>query len=292
MTDVVAILAPGDMGHGVGWALGQHGHDVITCLTGRSERTKGLARSANMRDVGSLETLVTEADVFLSILPPSNAVEQATAIADALKATDQSLVYVDCNAISPGTMDKVAAALSGTNAAIVDGGIIGLAPNKTPNMRLYVSGPDTSSVEAFDGKGFAVKALGPEIGRASGLKMVYAALTKGTWTLHTAILMTAARLSLLDDLLAEYNHSQQGALSAMRGRVPFLPADAGRWVGEMEEIADTFKGAGTPDGFHRAAADVFRILDKTPFAAETRETLDQSRTLEDALAEYVKYIDD
>jgi hypothetical protein len=33
---------------------------------------------------------------------------------------------------------------------------------------------------------------------------------------------------------------------------------------------------------------VFRLLSETPFAAETRETLDRSRTLEQALAEYVK----
>ena len=31
-----------------------------------------------------------------------------------------------------------------------------------------------------------------------------------------------------------------------------------RWVGEMEEIADTFAAAGQPDGFHRAAAEVYR----------------------------------
>ena len=31
-----------------------------------------------------------------------------------------------------------------------------------------------------------------------------------------------------------------------------------RWVGEMEEIAATFAAAGLPDGFHLAAAEVFR----------------------------------
>jgi hypothetical protein len=31
-----------------------------------------------------------------------------------------------------------------------------------------------------------------------------------------------------------------------------------RWEGEMDEIADTFAAAGQPDGFHRAAARVFR----------------------------------
>jgi hypothetical protein len=34
-----------------------------------------------------------------------------------------------------------------------------------------------------------------------------------------------------------------------------------RWVAEMEEIAATFAAAGLPDGFHRAAADVFRRVE-------------------------------
>jgi predicted dinucleotide-binding enzyme len=31
-----------------------------------------------------------------------------------------------------------------------------------------------------------------------------------------------------------------------------------RWVAEMEEIAATMTAAGLPDGFHRAAAEIFR----------------------------------
>jgi saccharopine dehydrogenase-like NADP-dependent oxidoreductase len=31
-----------------------------------------------------------------------------------------------------------------------------------------------------------------------------------------------------------------------------------RWIAEMEEIAATFAAVGVPDGFHRAAAEVYR----------------------------------
>ena len=65
--DRIAILMPGDMGHGVGRALRRHGHDVMTCLAGRSARTRGLAAAAGMRDAGNLETLVAEADLILSM---------------------------------------------------------------------------------------------------------------------------------------------------------------------------------------------------------------------------------
>ena len=68
----VAILSPGDMGHAVGRALGEHGLDAIACLRGRSERTSGLARAGNIRNVADLGQLVSEADLVLSIIPSAS----------------------------------------------------------------------------------------------------------------------------------------------------------------------------------------------------------------------------
>ena len=64
----VAILSPGDMGSGVGFALGQNDIDVITCLRGRSNRTRQLAAEAHFRDIPTLGLLVEQADLILSIL--------------------------------------------------------------------------------------------------------------------------------------------------------------------------------------------------------------------------------
>jgi hypothetical protein len=69
----------------------------------------------------------------------------------------------------------------------------------------------------------------------------------------------------------------------MEAQVPGLPADSGRWIGEMEEIADTFAFAGVTPLFHRGAAELFRLLNETPFAQETRETVDRSRTLQQTI---------
>ncbi|MFK7944946.1 MAG: DUF1932 domain-containing protein [Paracoccaceae bacterium] len=285
----VAILMPGDMGHGVGQALGARGHEVIGALDGRSAHTRMLAERAGIRDCGSLDALVEEAELILSIVPPDRAVGQARDVADAMARTGAKPAYADCNAISPMTMAEVAAQLP--NTTIIDAGIIGLNPIKSPPTRFYVSGPDCSALEALDCDVLKVVKISDEIGRASALKMVYAAGTKGVWTLQTALLLTAARQGVLDPLLEELSYSQKGNLDAMRNRVPFLPADSARWVPEMEEIAATFAEAGVPDGFHTGAAEVFALLAKTPFAEETRETLDKSRTLEDALTEYVKHLD-
>jgi len=287
----IAILMPGDMGHGVGRALRENGNDVVTCLAGRSAHTCDLAAQAGLRDLGSMIDIVKNTDLILSILPPASAMAQARSVADAMRATGARPVYADCNAISPSTVRSVGDIIAATGATFVDAGIVGLAPGKGPAPRFYVSGPDVGALSDLDGQGIQVRPVGAEIGQASALKMTYAALTKGTWTLHTALLMTAARTGVLPDLLAEFDYSQKTALAAMRSTIPRLPADSGRWVGEMEEIARTFAEAGVTSGFHDGAAEIFRVLSRTPFANETRQTMDTTRTLEDALAVYVDHLD-
>lgn len=46
----VGILTPGDMGSGIARVLTHNGVDVITCLNGRSERTKALSQKAGIRE--------------------------------------------------------------------------------------------------------------------------------------------------------------------------------------------------------------------------------------------------
>jgi 3-hydroxyisobutyrate dehydrogenase-like beta-hydroxyacid dehydrogenase len=199
-------------------------------------------------------------------------------------------VYVDCNAVSPMTARKVGALITAAGAPFIDCGIIGLAPGKGKPTRFHVSGPDTTPMERLDGKAINVIPMGPEIGRASALKMVYAGLTKGAMTLHTAMLLAAWQLGVYDEILAEYADSQPAALAAMQGRVPKIPADAGRWIGEMEEIAATLASVGVTPGFHDGAAEIYRVLNRTPFASETRETLDMSRGIDEAIPVYAKHL--
>ncbi len=286
----IAILMPGDMGHGVGRALREHGFEVITALSERSDRTRSLASAAGIRDVGTLANAVNQAGLILSILPPASALDLARDTADAMRKTDRTPVFVDCNAVSPQTVSEVSKVMDEANAPFIDAGIIGLAPGKAGGTRFYVSGRDVAPMLALNGMGFSVIAIGDEPGRASSLKMTYAGLTKGTWTLQTAVLLAARQLGVLPELLEEFQISQSHALEIMKARVPSLPADSGRWIGEMEEIAATFAEAGVTSGFHDGAAEVFRVLAQTPFASETRETMNKDRTLEEALKTFCEYL--
>lgn len=279
----IAILSPGDMGHGVGKVLVERGYDVITCLAGRSQRTRNLAATAGLRDVPSLEEMTRKADLIMSILAPARAVDVARAVADAMRAAGTSPPFADCNAVSPRSAAEMASLISAAGGDYIDGGIIGSSPARGAVPRLYTSGPRAGLLAELDGAGIAVRNLGPAIGRASGLKMCYASMTKGTNALRVAMLTAANSLGLYDELIEELAASQGEALSAMDSRVPGLPANAGRWIGEMEEIAETFDAAGVTPRFHQGAAEIFRLLDSTSFAGESPETVDRSRTLKDTI---------
>lgn len=290
-SQTVAIVSPGDMGHNVGKALKKEGIRIVTSLAGRSERTRSLADAAGFEDLGSLEAVAAEADLILSIMPPSAAVDAARAMAPAIKASGRTPPYADCNAVSPQTALKAADVITGAGAPFIDAGIIGPGPGtREKPTQFYVSGPNASAMQLIAGPHINVIDMGPEIGRASSIKMCYAAVTKGTWTLYAAALMAAEANGITDELHNELQFSRPQQYAEMERMVPRLPLDAGRWIGEMHEIAATLDGAGVTPNFHKGAADVFELLEKTPIAQETRETVDKSRTLKQALAIYAEYL--
>ena len=128
MTPVVAVIAPGAMGAAVGKRLADRGLRVLTSLAGRSESTATRAREAGM--VAASDEEIACADFILSILPPGDALSLAHRFAPALTTSNAKPVYVDCNAINPTTVERVAATIAPTGCRFVDCGIIGSAAKR------------------------------------------------------------------------------------------------------------------------------------------------------------------
>ncbi len=277
--ETVAILSPGEMGHAIGRVLARHGLRVITSLEGRSERTASLARAAGIEDVGSLDRVVAEADTIFSVLPSAAAPILASEVARRLAGRDRPVTFVECNALAPRTVREIGEVVSSAGGHVVDVGIIGSPPTERRGPRFYASGPWVDEFLAFRTAGLDVRPIGQEIGQASGIKMCYAALTKGLSALGTELLLAAARLDLLDPLLAEFESSQTELRAWLERAVPGMPSKSRRWVSEMEEIAATLEYLGLSPGYHRAAANLFRWVGETELAREHPESRDTSRTL-------------
>ena len=253
----IGILSPGEMGSGVGTVLHQHGTRVLTCLAGRGSGSRERAARAGIVDVADLATLVRECDVVLSIVPPAVAGAVADQVAAAVKATAADLLYADCNAVAPSTAQGVARTILDSGARFADAGIIGPPPTR-PGNRIFASGPGANDLAALREFGLDVRVLAGDVGQASGLKMCYAAMTKGLQALGAELLVAARLLGVEDVLRAEQSEGDLGVVRRFVERaLPTMPPKAYRWIGEMEEIAQCFEDLGIPGRLLLGAADVY-----------------------------------
>jgi putative dehydrogenase len=236
MTPVVAVIAPGMMGAAVGKRLVDNGVKVLTSLTGRSAETATRAKAAGMTAAADEE--IAASDFILSILPPGDAVTLAERFQPALKASNAKPIYVDCNAINPKTVDRVAAVIAPTDCPFVDSGIIGSPPKPgDAGPRFYASGPAAPRFATLRQYGLDVRVLDGAMSAASALKMSYAGITKGTQAIGAAMMLAATRAGSADALFAELSSSQKEMFAWFKRGLALMPPKAYRWVAEMHEIA-------------------------------------------------------
>ena len=279
----VAILSPGDMGHAIGQLLKENELRVLTCLAGRSARTKELSEQAGITDVPNLNELVEQSDVLMSVTVSEAVPGLCREIADAVKSTGTDLLFAECNAIAPELSREMQGVLSEAGARYVDVSIIGGPPRNGSSPRVYASGDNAAEFEQLRDFGLDVRNLGPQLGRASGIKMCYAAMTKGTAALHAELLIAAEKLGLTKELMAEFSGSQPAVVARMEGWMPTMPAKSRRWVSEMEEIEKTFSDLGMTPNIFKGVADMYRMIGATSLGDENPETRDKDRDLAETI---------
>lgn len=242
MSDLIAVIAPGEMGAGIGHRLHERGARVITSLVGRSDASCRRAERAGMVAVASDDEIV-KADIILSVVPPKDAVGLAQRLKPAIARATAKPIYVDCNAVAPQTAEEIGAFLAGSGAHYVDGGIIGAPPTPTTaGARLYVSGARARDVMRLTAYGLDVRLLDGPTGAASALKMSYAGITKGFTAVSALMMLGATRAGCADMLAKELAESQAPLLAWLGRQMPKMPPKAYRWVAEMEEIGTFLDG--------------------------------------------------
>jgi L-threonate 2-dehydrogenase len=265
---VIAVIAQGMMGAGVGGRLHESGTTVRTLLSGRSAKSAERARAAGMKAAANEYALLAGADFFLSILPPDQAEPLAERLAPTLKALDRKPVYVDCNAVSPQTAVRIGEVIAPTGADFVDAGIIGGPPRAGYSPTIYASGATAGQTAVLRDWGIDWRVIDGPIGAASALKMSYAGITKGTTAIASAMLLGAARFGCGEALIAELTESQPEMLARMRSGIPRMYDKAYRWVAEMEEISD-FLNKNPPS--HDIYAAIARLYDHIAAAYVEKE---------------------
>ncbi len=245
MTPTVAIIAPGNMGSGVGRRLTDNKVKVLTSLAGRSEESANRASAAGMTAVADAQ--LTEADFLLSIVPPGDALGLAKRLACVLTAANKKPIYVECNAVSPQTMNHIAKVIAATGCPFVGAGIIGPPPKPgSSNTKFYAAGPHAGNFAKLNDHGLIVRVLHGPLTAAAALKMSYAGITKGFTALGAAMMLAATRGGSAHALKAELAESQPALLDWLSRQIPRMYSKSYRWVAEMDEIS-AFVGKDHPE---------------------------------------------
>jgi 3-hydroxyisobutyrate dehydrogenase-like beta-hydroxyacid dehydrogenase len=259
MPPIVAVIAPGMMGSAVARCLTHKGVEVRTSLAGRSEASSERAKAAGM--IGVSDDQIAAADIILSIVPPGEALALAERLAPALRAVGKKPIYVDCNAVHPGTVLRIARVIEESGATFVDGGIIGGPPTPgSKGTRIYLSGEAAPHVAVLREYGLEMPVQPGPIGAASAMKMSYAGITKGFTALGAAMMLAATRAGTADDLKQELLASQPALVGWLTRAMPRMYSKAYRWVAEMEEIAEFVGEDPAARQFYEAAARLYERI--------------------------------
>jgi 3-hydroxyisobutyrate dehydrogenase-like beta-hydroxyacid dehydrogenase len=268
----VGVVSPGDMGQAIAGRLKESGLNVYVALDGRSERTRALAREAALTDCGSMEKLVVTCELVISVINPGEALNVARQAAAAMKKTGRMIAFADLNAVSPQTAHDADRLVREAGGMFIDGGIIGPPPRgEKDKPRIYVSGPDAYLLEQISHPNLLMRVMSERVGDASGVKMCYAAMTKGTTALAVELLVAARRLGVEQALEKELRESRNDVFDWQVKNIAVMPPKAYRWVPEMEEIAKTFGDLGLTRRIFEGATDIYALVAATPLGKESPE---------------------
>ncbi|MFI5967620.1 DUF1932 domain-containing protein [Streptomyces asoensis] len=252
----VGILHPGSMGAQVAAQAVAAGATLRWLPQGRSAATRERAGDIGLRPAADLRELAGACEILLSVCPPAAALDVAAQVADA----GFRGVYVDANAVGPERMAEITDVFEGGAVTVVDGGITGPPPREPGRTRLYLSGDDTAVArvrDLFEGTALTPFVLPGPVGRASALKLAFAAYNKISYALAAQACALADGHGVLDELVDLAGHLLPDTPLGTPEHLATAGARAWRWEPEMREIAAACRAAGVSAAFAEAAAATF-----------------------------------
>lgn len=268
------------MGVSVAQSARDSGCEVYWASEGRGSSTR--ARAAGLIDAGRVRGLCEACPVVISVCPPEFALDVARQVA----ACGFRGVFADVNALTPQHKIEMGIEMERAGMRFADGGIIGLPSQVRGETTLFLSGPAAAEVaECFGGGAIAASVMGPETGRASALKILFAAYNKGSIALFASLYAAARHYGVMEELQGQFVHRGL-SLEKIEAQIVRAAPKAWRWVAEMGEISAALEAAGLPGEFHLGAAQAYErmksLKDSEPGLEEVLRCLSTAGGLQDS----------
>lgn len=279
---VLAIQSIGEMGLALGQLLAGNGYEIVTALADRGPNTQQRVLGSGIRDVGTIDALLHEADILLSLVTPDAALPLAKEVSQRL-AVQQSFRlcgYVDLNSISPTTAAGIEREFRDLPMVFIDGAVHGLAKRISTDGRIYLSGPQAQNVARLFQPPLQCQVIGDKIGQASLMRMLLSGFSKGINALFLEMAQAAMQEHMVAALLKEYETVYPALMEIVRRLLPTYPERAKRRGQEMSEVVETLQALRVNSGVNEAVRETIQKL-----GAMTWPTREQPWSVEEVVAE-------
>jgi 3-hydroxyisobutyrate dehydrogenase-like beta-hydroxyacid dehydrogenase len=262
----VGVLYPGDMGGALARQLTAGGWRAVSWLGERGARTHALSQAAGVEALASLDDVVAQADVVVSLVPQHAVVATAGAFAAAVARSGARPFYLDANSVAPQTAAAAIAAAAAAGCEAVDGAFVGSAARIGAQTTLYLSGPGAQRLDALLEPALQVRVLGAEVGLASAFKLSFAGFNKGLVALALEAAAAADRLGQRAELLDCLATFYPGSMASVERLLPSYPRHAARRVAEFDEVARWLSSIGQAGPMAAATRAVLERLSELRLA--------------------------
>ncbi|HUB01804.1 MAG TPA: DUF1932 domain-containing protein [Terriglobales bacterium] len=251
----IAIVGFGEAGGIFGCDLARQGIEVCVfdiLFNSKRHRPRMLskARACGVRAADKLKDCVSEADLAISAVTASSALDVAK---DAGRILQSGQIFLDINSVSPETKRKAAKHVESGSARkrgahFVEAAVMGAVPAQRLKVPMLLGGPHASrTAERLQSIGVNATALSDEVGIASAVKMCRSVMMKGLEALAVECLFAARRFGAEGKVLESLAATYPGL--GWKDRLPdYLisrVAEHGlRRAVEMREVAETLRSIG------------------------------------------------
>lgn len=244
MDTTLALIGFGEAGQSfaaaAGWGLRAAAFDIKLLDTASSAPLLSAALDAGITLRDSTEKAVAGRPLALSIVTANQALAAAKAAAPCL-ATDA--LWCDMNSVAPETKKQAAEIIHKAAGRYVDVAVMAPVTPVCLDVPLLLSGPHAEAGEvALRSAGFTnIRIIGPEVGRASAIKMIRSIMVKGLEALTAECLLAAKRADVVDEVLGSLGPDWQDKADYHLDR---MLRHGLRRASEMEEVLATLEPLG------------------------------------------------
>jgi 3-hydroxyisobutyrate dehydrogenase-like beta-hydroxyacid dehydrogenase len=254
----LGLVGYGEIGSTLGAGLRGAGLEAVACYDKYAfdgpyaDLIQQRARDAGVTLVRSNRELADASDLIFSVTPGSASLESADAFAPVLSNRN---TFLDFASATPKIKQGVAQKLAKSGALLGDGSIEG-TPLHGYSMRMLSSGPAGERVRDWLVPwGMQIEYTGPNLGTASGIKILRSVLIKGIEALTDEMLLAARQYGIDEVVLASASKTlARPWMDTVHSLTPSGAIHAKRRAEELEMSADAVQDAGVEPIMARAVA--------------------------------------